>query len=264
MRRPVRIASTLLLAAFVLLGTGCFQLRAVVRILRDGSGTQSVRMAFGRQVERELQKAAVATSAGLREVFDPLLAFDEEAVRRDFEERGLELTSHETEQGYSRRSAEIGARFDALTTLRRSPLLGEDCEWFVLPGRTEGGLRIVCYPRGHVAWKVGREKARKLLQEPPDYRQQFFELRKPSLEGLDLELRLELPGAVRYSTGNVQRTDEQGVVVFRVTAESVRTPSDLLELLAPRIEVEFDGTGCTMPLGEVDPGLEPDPDTTDG
>lgn len=71
--------------------------------------------------------------------------------------------------------------------------------------------------------------------------------RRRQLEGLDLRLRLEVPGEVYLWTKNMKKVGDR-TVEARVAATDIVTPEDLVRRLAPRFEVIFDARATALPL----------------
>lgn len=253
MGKRIRAASALLLCS--LMCSACFRMRVVVKLAADGSGTQSLDLAFGRAVEQRLQQAAIALAPGRDRAPDPLAVFDRDRVTKMLRDSGLSLRRHETGSNPGQRSVDMEVGFADVSGLKRSPLVGPDCEWFVLPGRSKDGLRLVIYPRGHLAWKKARAEAKELRGASSDLRQQFFKVRKPYLDGLDVDLQIELPGRVLYTTRNLKVLENEKGVEARIDADRIDTASALVMALAPRYELEFEAKGLDWPLDERDPGV---------
>ena len=241
MGKRIRTASALLLCALVC--SACFRMRVVVKLAADGSGTQSLELAFGKAVEQRLQQAAVALAPGRDKAPDPLAVFDRRKVAKMLRDEGLSLRRHETGSTPGQRSVDMEVGFADVAGLKRSPLVGPGCEWYVLPGRTKNGLRLVIYPRGHLAWKKARVEAKELRGASSDLRQQFFKVRKPYLDGLDVDLEIQLPGRVLYTTKNLKVLEDGKGVEARLDSSRIDTASALVMALAPRYELEFEGEG---------------------
>ena len=75
----------------------------------------------------------------------------------------------------------------------------------------------------------------------------FFRKRQAQLAGLDVCVRFRVPGDVLVWTRNLEKTGDREVTA-RITADQIRTPEDLVRRLAPRFEVVFDATGCSLPI----------------
>lgn len=246
---------TLLVAGLVLTLPGCFRMRVIVRLDADGSGTQQAEMRLSDQLLDRLRRTAQALDTGEpQQRVDPARLLDRERVGEDLRERGLELTEHRVERDGARQDLTVAARFGELAALRRSPLMGGEAEWFVLEGRNPGGIRIVVYPRGHEAWRDRADRIADLLAAPDDLRRQFFEGQKERLQTLDLSFELQLPGAVDYVSRGLEISADK-TVRAHLRGADLRSAEDVVRMMAPRFEVEFDGAGCTLPLDASDPGL---------
>ncbi len=246
---------TVLLAGLVLSLPGCFRMRVAVRLDADGSGMQRADIRLSDQLLDRLRRTAQALdSGGPEQRVDPTRLLDRERVGEDLRERGLELTEHRVERDGARQDLAVAARFGEVAALRRSPLMGGETEWFVLEGRNPGGIRIVVYPRGHTAWRDRADRIADLLAAPDDLRRQFFEGQKERLQTLDLIFELELPGAIDYVSRGLEIIGEK-TVRAHLRGADLRSAEDVVRMMAPRFEVEFDGAGCALPLDASDPGV---------
>ncbi len=232
----------LILAALGIL-TSCLELEQSVTIRADGSGTQKMTLGLTRRVIASLGRSLQARNP--LDGVDPLLVFEEELVAEELRERGMVLRSHRTWNARRHRFVELEADFGSLAALKKSPLAGSNAEWLVVPGKGKwrGNLRLIFYPQGRVAWQKARQQVEDLKGQGDAVVQSFFERRRKEMKGLDIALHIEVPGDVVW-THNLER---EGVrkVTARVTEASIQTPEDLIQVLAPRYEVIFDGRGCS-------------------
>lgn len=253
MKRTERILAATVLC---LSTTGCLEFGGKVSIAADGSGTQSLHLEMDQRVLQSVRTSARAMDASAQRA-DPIAAFDAATVRSELEAQGLAMTAHKAGKDGLRETVDVSATFDSIATLDKSTLFGPGNEWFFLAGRNPGNLRLVYYPRGHAAWLAAKERAKELRTQPTAVQKQFFATQKQRLQGLDVEVVVELPGVIDYTSSNVQ-SDGARTATFRVDPASIASAADLVMALAPRCEIEFSGRGCTIPLAQRDPGV-PDP-----
>lgn len=226
--------------------TGCLELEQTIVLRADGSGSQSLRLGMGQVVLDRVRRAqpALQPLGGA----DPMQVFEKEVVAAELSEAGLALAGFESyRDARQHRFVELEATFASFEQLTRSPLCGPAAEWSLRKGPVEGTVELTLWPQGKAAWEEARRRAAALDVEGDPVARSFFEKRKATLEGLDVALRLELPGKVYVWTRNLDKTAEN-VVTARITADQIRTPEDLLRRLAPRFQVIFDGRGCTLPV----------------
>ena len=93
-----------------------------------------------------------------------------------------------------------------------------------------------------------------LMAAPDDLRQEFFVGQKERLRTLDLTFDLELPGAVDYVSRGMEITGAN-TVRARIRGVDLRNAADVVRAMAPRFEVEFDGSDCELPFDDRDPGV---------
>lgn len=224
---------------------GCLEMQQTITIGADGSGSQEMRLSMSAAVLREARRAMTVTAPDGGP--GPMLVYDERAVRQELTAAGLQLDAYKADNGAERQKVELKVSFADVATLRRSPLLGGHVEWEFAPGPRPGTVRIALYPQGREAWIQARAQADKLAAGPDPIATAFFEKRRQQLSGLDIELKLVLPGKVLQWTKTLERSADREVTAA-VKAEQIRTPEDLVRRLAPRYEVVIDGTGITLPL----------------
>jgi hypothetical protein len=222
----------------------CLEMEQTITIGPDGAGSQQLRLSMSDAVIQEAKRAMAVTSPDGGP--GPLLVFDEKAVGKELAAAGLQIGAYKA-SGEGQRQVELTASFPSVAVLRQSPLLGGRAEWEFAAGPRPGTLRIALYPQGKAAWVSSREQAEKLGKEPDPIAAEFFRKRQQQLAGLDIKIRLVLPGKVLQWTKTVERTGDCEVVAT-VRAEHLRTPEDLVRKLAPRYEVVIDGSGVTLPL----------------
>lgn len=244
-------------AALVLVTSGgCFRLELSVELRADGSGVQRLRVRVDESVLDRAQRAAAVLATADGGPPDPTRIFDARAVAAELEDAGLTVQEHAVDTIGSERRTDVAAGFADLAQLRASPLGGGAAEWFVLPGRNPGGLRLVLYPQGHEAWREARERAAQLRAVPDDVRHEFFRAQRDRIAGLDVAFRIVLPGDVDYVSAGVEHVDARTVRLgFR--AADLQSAEDVVMALAPRLEVEFDGRGVRWPQDAADPGVRP-------
>ncbi len=244
----------------LLLMAGCIELEVGVTLEADGSGTQTLHLGVTDRIAQSIRASARALDAsGTRA--DPLLVFDAAKVKKELADQGLVVTHHKSYREGPKQLVDVTAKFANVGQLEASTLFGAGGEWFVLQGRNKGGLRLVYYPRGHQAWKAGREKAKQIALQPTAVQKQFFETQKKKLRGLDIALRITLPGDVDYASKNL-KVDGKRDVIATVKSSDIQTASDLVKALAPRYEVEFDGRLCKLKVDLADPGIPAPPKKT--
>ena len=241
-----------LLLLFVL--TGCFELELSVVLKPDGSGTQSMHLGMTDRVMQSVRASARALDASATRE-DPLAVFDGAKVRADLSERGLVVTNHRTYRDGSREFVDVDAEFSTFASLQGSTLFGSSGEWYLLDGRNQGGVRLVFYPRGHAAWLEARDRAAQIATQPTGVQEQFFASQKKRLAGFDTSLVIELPGDIDYASANLEVVGQRKVKAA-VRATDIATAADLVRALAPRFEVEFDGTTCMIRRDVKDPGMD--------
>lgn len=242
---PIPMRALHLALSCLLLLPACLEMEQTISLAADGSGTQTVRMRVPEAMLDEVKKAAPATAGG--PAADPFAVFDEELVGRELTTAGLELTSHRTEKKAGKRTVELAAKFPRFAALQASPLCGSSAEWELAEGPKAGTAKLTLYVQGRSAWLEARAKAEKLQEEVDPVAADFFRRKIGQITGLDVQLRLQVPGDVLLWTKNMKQTGPREVAMH-VTAETIKTPEDLVRWLAPRFEVIFDATGCTLPL----------------
>ena len=224
---------------------GCLEFEQTVTLRADGSGTQAVRMTLRDRVLREIAQAAPAARIGGR--LEPDAVFNQALVEKELTGIGLELTEHRVERTGDRRTVELTAGFADFTTLQHSPLCGSAAQWVIARGPRAGTAKLTLYPQGKAAWLEARQRARTLADRDDPLVTAFFDKRRAQLAGLQVVMRFRLPGDVLVWTANMDKTGEREVTA-RLTAAQIKTPQDLVRRLAPRFEVIFDASGCSLPL----------------
>lgn len=230
---------------FALVATACLEMEQTVTLNGDGSGSQTVVMKVAEKTLAEVQRTSRAAETGV--AANPLAVFDEKLVAAELIPAGLTLVRHETRRDGGRRTVELEASFPDFATLQKSPLCGSAAEWVLAAGPREHTAKLTLYPQGRAAWTEARAKAEQLTGSADPVAAAFFQKRQEQLTGLDVVVRLRVPGDVLVWTRNLEKTGEREVTA-RITADKLRTPEELIRWLAPRFEVIFDATGCKLPL----------------
>lgn len=235
-----------MLAFLLSLGLGgCLEIEQTVTVSPDGSGRQTMRMVIRDATLKEVERVSSAAEAGSTELAKAV--FDKELVARELGEAGLVLESHQAERKANRRTVELAATFPSFAALQKSPLTGSRAEWELGPGPKAGTARLTLYPQGKAAWTEARAKAEQMQTAADAVAEAFFRKKQQELTGLDLTMRFQVPGDVLVWTANMEKTGAREVTA-RITADQIKTPQDLVRRLAPRFEVIFDATGCSLPL----------------
>lgn len=223
---------------------GCLEVEQTITLAADGSGRQAVRLNI-----RETTLALVDRSRPAADLAAGTAAavFDRDLVARELAAAGLVLQSHQTERHGERRKVDLAATFPDFAALQKSPLTGSNAEWVLAAGPKAGTAKLTLYPQGKAAWAQARAKAEAMQGQPDAVAEAFFRKKQQEITGLDLTLRLQLPGDVLIWTANMEKTGAREVQA-RITADQIKTPQDLVRRLAPRFEVIFDATGCKLPL----------------
>lgn len=235
-----------MLAFLLFLGLGgCLEIEQTVTVSPTGSGRQTMRMVIRDATLKEVERVSSAAEAGSTELAKAV--FDKELVARELGEAGLVLESHQAERKANRRTVELAATFPSFAALQKSPLTGSRAEWELGPGPKAGTARLTLYPQGKAAWTEARAKAEQMQTEADAVAEAFFRKKQQELTGLDLTMRFQVPGDVLVWTANMEKTGVREVTA-RITADQIKTPQDLVRRLAPRFEVIFDATGCSLPL----------------
>lgn len=231
--------------AFLLCATSCLEMEQTVTLGADGGGRQVVVLKMAEATLAEIAKASEAAQLGA--VPNPAAVFEREAVAAELRSAGLELVRHATQRAAGRRTVELEASFTDFATLRKSPLCGSSAEWELAAGPRPGTAKLTLFPQGKAAWGEARAKAEQLGASDDPIAAEFFRKRQQQLAGLDVVVRLQVPGDVLVWTRNLDKTGDREVTA-RITADKLKTPEDLVRWLAPRFEVVFDATGCKLPL----------------
>ncbi len=235
-----------MLAFLLFLGLGgCLEIEQTVTVSPTGSGRQTMRMVIRDATLKEVERVSSAAEAGSTELAKAV--FDKELVARELGEAGLVLESHQAERKANRRTVELAATFPSFAALQKSPLTGSRAEWELGPGPKAGTARLTLYPQGKAAWTEARAKAEQMQTAADAVAEAFFRKKQQELTGLDLTMRFQVPGDVLVWTANMEKTGVREVTA-RITADQIKTPQDLVRRLAPRFEVIFDATGCSLPL----------------
>jgi hypothetical protein len=240
MRLLSSLSFSVLLAA-----SGCLEIDQTVTLAADGSGKQALRLTIADATLAEVERAGAATEAAVPG--QAKAVFDKDQVARELATAGLTLESHRTQQNGARRTVELAATFPSFAALQQSPLAGTRAEWVLAAGPKPGTAKLTLYPQGRAAWTDARARAEAMVAEPDAVAAAFFRKRQHDLAGLDLAVRFQLPGDVLVWTANMEKTGAREVTA-RVTAAQIQTPQDLVRRLAPRFEVIFDATGCSLLL----------------
>jgi hypothetical protein len=237
--------------------TGCLELEHTVTLAAAGSGRQSVRLAMRQTTLQDLERTAAAAQTG--GAIDPKAVFDKALVERELAAAGLTLGRHVATNDGGRRTVELEASFPTFAALQQSPLCGSAASWELTAGPKAGTAKLTLYPQGQAAWQEARQKAEAMGAALDPIAAEFFRRKQEQLAGLDVTVRFQLPGDVLVWTANMAKTGDREVTA-RITAEQIKTPSDLVRRLAPRFEVIFDATGCSLPLGSSAATAEPAPE----
>ena len=228
-----------------LLLTGCLEIQETVTIAADGSGTQTMRMKVSRVMLANLQKKAIAARAPWEKQADITAIFHKKKARAELEGAGLKLKRHEVREKRSSKTLDIEVAFDDIGELERSPLGGGRADW-ILKNGGKGRTALFFYPMGKIAWKEAQVRLASFEKEPTPNMVGFFQKSKATMAGLDLSLTLNLPGRVLKRSKNLAAGTAPNQVVVRIRAADVKTPKDLLTLLAPCYFVEFDSRKCSF------------------
>ncbi len=247
-RTVVALALTLVLG-------GCFEMEAKITIEADGSGRQELRLGMTDSAAKALRRSAIALGASGTHS-DPMDIYERSKAQALLESQGMVLSDYRTYRERRREFVEIVAEFSSVAQLKSGGILGADAEWYLLPGRNPGGLRLLMFPRGHAAWLAAVEQARVLRAKKhlDPVESQFFRRQKAQMAGLAASLRIELPGSIDYHSANMVKDGDRAVLA-ELDPGVINSPADLVMALAPRYEVEFDGRGCSMPLDTKEPEL---------
>lgn len=219
--------------------SGCLKVECNVTVHADGSGTQQLRI--------EVPDAKVGSIADdneqlaiLRQARD---LFNMDLVNTCLNSSDIRLTSHTSRLQGGLRTLDMTVTFPKTSSLHALPLFGGPTEWTVTAGPNDDTAKMTLYPRGKNAWKEARAKALSLDEKMEPAVADQFRKTKETLAGLDLTLRIHLPGDVQGFTNNFEKTGAREVSAH-VTFADIRTPQDLLRRMAPRFEVIFDAKGC--------------------
>jgi hypothetical protein len=240
MRRS-RVPSCLVFLA----AAGCLEVDQTVTLAANGSGRQVLRMTIAETTLAQLERAGAATGATVPD--QAKAVFDKDQVARELAAAGLTLEAHRTGRDAKGRSVELAAAFPSFAALQQSPLAGSRAQWVLAPGPKAGTAKLTLYPQGKAAWTEARAKAEAMVATPDAVAEAFFRKRQQELAGLDLVVRFQLPGDVLVWTANMEKTGPREVTA-RVAAAQLATPQELVRRLAPRFEVIFDATGCSLDL----------------
>jgi hypothetical protein len=220
------------------------QLELSVEINTDGSGSQLVCLAMDESTQRDL--ALTSTRMSLAAT-GPAAVFDKAVVERDLVAAGMTLASHTTKTDAGVRTVALEAGFPTFAAMQQSPLAGTAAEWVLAAGPRAGTAKLTLYPQGRTAWAEARAKAEAMQKEMDPVTADFFRRKQAQLTGLDLKVRFQLPGEVLVWTANMAKTGDREVTAT-ITADQIKTPQDLVRRMAPRFEVVFDCSGCSLPL----------------
>lgn len=239
----MRAVALLLLTSLPL--PSCLEMQQTITIAADGSGTQRLQLSTTEAVLAEAGRAMAVTAPEGGTA--PRQLFEQQAVQKELEAAGLRLVAYETGGDAGRRQVSLQVAFASPAELRRSPLLGGRAEWEFAAGPRPGTVRIALYLQGRSAWLQARAQAEALARGADPTAASFFDKRKQQLQGLDVQLRLQLPGKVLQWTRTLERTGDCEVLA-KVSAAEIKTPEDLVRKLAPRFEVVIDASGLKLPL----------------
>ena len=230
--------------------TGCLEIEETITILPNGSGVQSMRIKIPREVLGRLRRQVLAArpEASSQER-DITAVFDEKRAASEFAAAGLRLRKHVVRERRSSRSLDVELGFPDLQTLARSPLGGGNSDWILKDGG-QGKTALFFFPMGKAAWKEAQIRVKGFEKQPTAPRMlAFFRKQKAAMQDLDLSLTLNLPGRVLRKSANLRAGSVPTQVVARVRAADIKTPKDLLALLAPCFFVEFDSRKCSFGPG---------------
>ncbi len=244
----LKTASLLLLPVL----SGCLEVDIEVKVSADGSGTQTLKLGASQQVIAQLNKQA-QVALGQNAKHDPLAIFRQAKVTKEFGDQGLVMASYKTYRERRRRWVEWDLEFPSMGKLNRSGVFGGKSEWYSLPGRHRGGIRLVCYPQGFAAYQAATHKAGEIRKTPMGpVQKHYFRSQKSKVAGLNVKIGFELPGEIRWCSSNLRKTDDKRVEAV-IRADDILSPEDLVLALAPRYEIEFDGRGCSINIDGRDP-----------
>ncbi len=232
--------------------SACFEMEVEVKISADGSGRQELTIGMTDLATNTLRQSAIALNAA-GDRADPMEIYQRSKAEKLLTEQGLVMSEYRTYRERRRDFVQIAADFKALSQLNGAGVLGAQAEWYMLPGRNDGGIRLLFFPRGHEAWMAALEQAKKTpsLAEMGLVERQYFERQQERMGSFMVKLKLELPGSVDYCSSNLEQTGARRVEM-QVNAGDIDNPADLIKAMAPRFEVEFDGSGCEIALDKID------------
>lgn len=225
--------------------SACLELESDFELRADGSGSQRLVLGLNDEMVQRLRVSAQATGA----VGDPMAIFDEAAAAAMLEQKGLVMASHRRYRERRREFVELQMQFER-GEHSLGGLMGGQAECLILPGRTEGGARLVIYPRGFQAWQTMRQQIKEGVGGVSQ--QGWFDSQRQRMRGARGTFRIKLPRAVRYCSNNMSKVDDR-TVLAKIRPDDLQRPEALLQVLAPRFEVEFDAEGLDLPFDEADP-----------
>jgi len=243
-QKPMRLANALSIAV-LLCFSSCLQMEQTVILEADGSGKLTFALTMRDATIAEVRRASAAAQLG--GAVDPTAVFDKKKAEGELVDAGFVLESYETTKPAHKRKVELVATFANFAALQKNPLAGSQAEWVLAKGPKEGTAKFTFYPQGRTAWLEARAKAEKLRSNVDPVIADFFQKRRQQLAGLDIAFRIEVPGRIYLWTKTMKKTGDREATA-RIRAEDIKTPEDLVRRLAPRFEVIFDATGCTLPL----------------
>ncbi len=228
--------------------SSCLELEETIAITADGSGTQKVAMTMPDGTLADVRRASAVNRTGIA---DPQALFTKATVEKELQDVGMKLLAHKSERRDTSHTVDLTAGFASPFELRKSPLTGSAAEWTFTPGPVPNTIEVTLWPQGKKAWDEARAKAEAMKQsggEVDAVAAEFFARRKEQLAGLDVRLRLQVPGKILRYTRNLEQTGDREVV-GHITAAKIATPEDLVRAVAPRYQLVFDAGDCpTFPL----------------
>lgn len=222
----------------VLALSGCIKMDQDITLNKDGSGNAKIMLAMSQQTIQQFEAMAAMSEqmaegqeGEAQEEDSPLDMFKSEKVKKEFEElkdQGITLNSVNVEDKEGWKYVYIDFDFEDIGKLQSTDMFEDQP---VTITRREDGNYVITAKMSKSEMGAGGEQNKEQMKAM-----------LPMFKGLRIAMKFNTPGDIISTTAPIKEA-RSAQWVFDVDKD----PDSFLEMDQTKMEIVFDGAGCTIP-----------------